>query len=170
MYTVDALLEFHERTHRSLKMLLAHCGQLSAEELNRELTGFGYPTVQIQLHHIIGAEKYWIGVLKGRIDVGDKESDCPTVELLETYRQQVFSASAEYLRTASKDELNTPRMMMTWGNKEKMTDTSTRLYPSTGAYLPTSRPNCGNVPAHGKTGPGWFGLSYNIIGCVASLG
>lgn len=119
MYTIEALLEFHERTHRSLKMLLAHCRQLSAEELNRELAGFGYPTVQIQLHHIIGAEKYWIGVLQGRIDVDDKESDCPTIDLLEIYRQQVFSASKEYLRTASKEELNTPRMMMTWGNKEK---------------------------------------------------
>ena len=69
MYTTAALVEFHERAHQSLKKLLEHCHQLSAEELNRELSGFGYPTVRLQLHHDIGAEKYWTGVLQGRIDV-----------------------------------------------------------------------------------------------------
>lgn len=103
-----------------MKKLLEHCRQLSAEELNREIVGFGYPTVRLQLHHEIAAEKYWIGVLQGRMDVDDNDSDYPTIESLDTYRQQVFSVTAEYLRAASVEELNTARSMKTWGNKERI--------------------------------------------------
>ncbi|XOV75412.1 MAG: hypothetical protein ACFHWZ_18795 [Phycisphaerales bacterium] len=55
MYTREALLDIHDRSHRSLSMLLDHCRGLDDEQLNRELDGFGYPTVRSQLHHIISA-------------------------------------------------------------------------------------------------------------------
>jgi len=120
MHTAEALLDLHERAHRNLTALLAHCRGLSGEEMNRALTGFGYPTVRLQLHHGIGAEKYWIGVLQGRIDAEDDDPDYPTVESLEAYRKQVFTATEAYLRASSVEELNTPRPMMTWGNKERV--------------------------------------------------
>lgn len=75
MHTPQALLDLHERAHGSLKKLLAHCRQFSAEELDRELTGFGYPSVRRQLHHAIGGEEYWIGVLEGRLQVDDNDLD-----------------------------------------------------------------------------------------------
>lgn len=99
---------------------MVHCRQFSAEELDRELVGFGYPSVRLQLHHEIGAEQYWIGVLQGRIEADDTSSDYPTVESLEAYRQQIFSATDDYLRAASTEELITARPMMTWGNKEQL--------------------------------------------------
>jgi len=120
MHTAEALLDFHERAHSSLQRLLAHCRQLSAEELDREVAGFGYPSVRLQLHHVLGGEEYWIGVLEGRILVDDNDSDYPTVESLEAYRRQVFAATEKYLRAASVEELNTARRMMTWGNKERL--------------------------------------------------
>lgn len=120
IYTAEALVELHERAHLSLKKLLEHCRQFSIEELNRELIGFGYPTVRLQLHHELDAEKYWIGVLQGRIDVDENDSDYPTIDSLEAYRQQVLSATAEYLRAASIEELNTARRMITWGNRERI--------------------------------------------------
>jgi len=120
MHTREGLLELHERAHWSLKTLLVHCGQLEPEELDRELTGFGYPSVRLQLHHLIGAEQYWIGVLQGRIEADDTSADYPTVDSLEEYRGQVFSATDDYLGAASAGELNTPRPMMTWGNKEQI--------------------------------------------------
>lgn len=120
MYIADALAEFHKRAHQNLQKLLAHCGQFSRNELNRELDGFGYPTIRLQLHHEIAAEKYWLGVLQGRMDVDDDDQDYPTIELLEKYRQVVFSATEEYLQTASEKELNMARAMITWGNKEKV--------------------------------------------------
>lgn len=146
MYMAEDLIEFHRRAHHSLEKLLAHCRQLSAEELNQELAGFGYPTVRLQLHHGIGAEKYWIGVLQGRIDVDDDDPDYPTIESLEKYRQIVFSATEKYLRTASENELNTPRPMMTWGNKEKvlipaqvLIRTQTHLYQHQGQIVAMCR-------------------------------
>ena len=120
MHTSEALLDFHERAHRNLMALLAHCRELSGEKLNHELPGFGYPTVRLQLHHGIGAEKYWIGVLQGRIEVDEDDPDYPTVASLEAYRAAVFAATEAYLRAASAEELNTARAMMTWGNREKV--------------------------------------------------
>jgi uncharacterized damage-inducible protein DinB len=120
MFTHEALQAIHERTHRSLQGLLEHCHPLGAEELNRRIDGFGYPTVRLQLHHVIGAEKYWIGVLQGRIDADEDDPEYPTIASLETYRDRVFSATEAYLRAATAEELNTTRPMMTWGNKERV--------------------------------------------------
>jgi uncharacterized damage-inducible protein DinB len=120
MHTSEALLDIHERAHRNLASLLAHCRQFSAEEIDRELPGFGYPTVRLQLHHEIGAEKYWIGVIEGRIDADDDAPDYPTIASLEVYRENVFATVEAYLRAATAEELNTARPMMTWRRKEQM--------------------------------------------------
>ena len=98
--------------------MIAHCQELGPEELSRELEGFGYPSVRLQLHHAIGAQKYWIGVLEGRMDVDENDSDYPTVDSLEAYRQEIFGLTGNYLRSASVEELNTPRTLVTWGDKE----------------------------------------------------
>ena len=93
---------------------------MATEPENRELEGFGYPTLRLQLHHEIGAEEYWIGVLQGRGEADDNSADYRTAASLEIYRQQVFAATDAYLRTASTDELNTARKMMTWGDREQV--------------------------------------------------
>lgn len=146
MYTAEALLDLHERAHRSLEKLIGHCRELSVEEFDRELPGFGYPSVRLQIHHQIGAEEYWIKVLQGRVEADDNEADYPTVESLEAYRQEVFSATEEYLGAASKDELNTARRMMTWGNKEQLLTpahvfirTLTHIYQHQGQILAMCR-------------------------------
>jgi uncharacterized damage-inducible protein DinB len=120
MHTSAALLDVHERAHRNLESLLVQCGALTSEEIDRELPGFGYPSVRLQLHHAIGAQKYWVGVLEGRIDADDDSPDYPSVDSLETYRRQVFAATEAYLRAASTEELNTARPMMTWGGRERV--------------------------------------------------
>ena len=120
MHTSVALLDLHERAHRNLTVLLGHCRGLSGAELNRELPGFGYPTVRLQLHHAIGAERYWIGVLQGRIEVDEDDPAYPTVASLGACRGAVFAATEAYLRTASIEELNIARAMMTWGNRERV--------------------------------------------------
>ncbi|MDP8207049.1 MAG: DinB family protein [Candidatus Electryonea clarkiae] len=120
MITKEFLIDFHQRVHRSFKLLLTHCHNLTIDELNQELDGFGYPTIRLQLHHMIGAEKYWIGVLQGRIDVDEDDHLYTTIESLESYRDDVFKATEEYLKSSSEDELETSRPMMTWGNKEKI--------------------------------------------------
>lgn len=140
---------------------MTHCSQLSTEELDRELPGFGYPTVRLQLHHMLEAETYWIGVLEGRIDVDDiNPDDYPTIDSLEVYRKEVFAATERNLRAASVDELNTARPMMTWGNKEQLLmpahvllRTQTHLYQHQGQILAMCR-------LLGKPGPA--GLDFPV--------
>ncbi len=117
MYSVKALLDLHERGQRGLQRLLSHSAQLSTEEFERELPGFGYPTVRQQLEHAIGAQEYWINVVAGRFTGDLKEPVCPTVAALEAYRRQVAGATEAYLRSATEEELNTPREMLTWPDK-----------------------------------------------------
>jgi len=120
MHTAAALLDIHARTHSNLTDLLVHCRGLDAEALNREIPGFGYPTVRLQLHHGLGGETYWIGVLEGRIDVDDDDPEYPTIASLEALREKVFAVTESYLTDATSDELNTPRSMKTWGGTDKV--------------------------------------------------
>ena len=120
MYTPTALLDLHTRSHRNLSDLLTHCGELTTEEIHREVPGFGYPTIQLQLHHVIGAQKYWMGVLQGRMDVDEDAPDYPTIESLEGFREQVYQAARLYLAASSEEELTTARTMITWGNNERV--------------------------------------------------
>ncbi|MEW6071231.1 MAG: DinB family protein [Planctomycetota bacterium] len=114
------MIEVHERVHRSLQELVEHCGDLGPGDLNRELPGFGYPTVRLQLHHVIGAEEYWVGVLQGRVEADENDAAYPTTAALEAYRRRVGTATAAYLGAVAAEELNTPRPMRTWGGRERV--------------------------------------------------
>lgn len=118
MYTSIMLRDLHQKAHLNLQVLLEHCLTLSGQELNREIPGFGYPTVRLQLHHEIGAEEYWVSVLKGDIIVDENDSDYPTVPSLQAYRKKVFEATEAYLNGTMENDLNTPRSVMTWRKKE----------------------------------------------------
>ncbi len=120
MNTNQALLDFHERTHRSISGLIAQCGELSSEQLHLEHKGFAYPTVAQQIQHAINAERYWIGVIQGRLDVEEDEADRVDSASLEALRRRVFAVTEEYLRSATDEELNTARAMVTWGGKEQV--------------------------------------------------
>jgi uncharacterized damage-inducible protein DinB len=120
MHTPAALLDLHERVHRNVRGLLAHCARLDAAELNRELPGFGYPTVRLQLHHMIGAEEYWVGVLVGVVDPDDDDSAFPDVPALEAWRGRVSAATRAYLRGAATETLNTARPHATWGGRTRV--------------------------------------------------
>lgn len=120
MHTSAALLDLHERSHRSLMALLAHCRGLSAEERHREHAGFGYATVHLQLHHLIGAQEYWIRVLAGRVEADDDPDRYATVDDLEAWRGRVDALTAGYLSGASPAELNTPREAETWGGRRRV--------------------------------------------------
>jgi uncharacterized damage-inducible protein DinB len=119
MFTVAALLDIHTRTHHSLHKLLDHCAGFSADELAREIAGFGYPTIRLQLHHVIGAEEYWVGVLRGLMLTDERPEDFASIEALRVYRERVAAKTAAWLRDASDSELNTRRRMITWGGHER---------------------------------------------------
>lgn len=161
MYNAAALLDLHERTHRSLRGLLAHCAQFSTGDLVRELSGFGYPNLLQQLEHAIGAEEYWIQVVRGLYHGGDpEEPGCTTIDSLEAYRRRVAEATDAYLHGASEAELNTPREMLTWPGKARtlvparvFLRTQTHVYQHQGQVLAMCR-------LLGKPGP--TGLDFPL--------
>jgi len=118
MYTPEALLDVHERCHRSLGKLLVHCAAFSLEDINRELAGFGYPTIRLQVHHVIGAEDYWMGVVRGNFSVDENDAAYPTIPSLETWRAHVAAETRAWLSAADANALNTARPMKTWGGRE----------------------------------------------------
>jgi uncharacterized damage-inducible protein DinB len=118
MYTAAALVDVHTRTHASFGKLIDHCGGFSDAELARELEGFGYASIRLQLHHVIGAEEYWVGVLRGLMLVDENPADFASIDALRAYRARVAGVTGEYLRAADEAELNTPRKMTTWSGNE----------------------------------------------------
>lgn len=114
MYTSEALLDVHERVHRSLGGLLDHCAGFSDDELRRELEGFGYPEIRLQLHHLIGAEGYWVGVLRGLMLTEEHEEDYASIDALRAFRERVAAATISYLHETTDDVLNTPQRVKTW--------------------------------------------------------
>jgi uncharacterized damage-inducible protein DinB len=115
----ELLIDFHKRTHQSLAKLLKRCEQFSEAEINREFEGFGIPSIRESLHHMLTAERYWIGVPQDRIDAEDDLNAFPTIASLEELRQKVSQAAEEFLQSSTNEELTTSRLMNTWGNKTK---------------------------------------------------
>ena len=146
MTTKDFLLKLHTRTHKSFEGLLKHCRKFSEEQINREMDGFGIPTIRLSLHHMIEAEKYWVGVIEGRIDVDENADEFPTIESLEKYRAQVFELTHNHIKNSTDEQLDTARKMMTWQNKEYdlapvhiITRTQTHIYQHQGQVLAICR-------------------------------
>ena len=120
MLDATALLDIHDRAHRSLAGLLAHVAGLDPADLDRELPGFGYPSIRQQLHHALGAERYWIGVLAGSFVIDDDGDAYPDAAALQRMRREVSEQTTGYLRRATATELNEARPLITWGGRERV--------------------------------------------------
>ena len=118
MHTAAALIDLHERTQRSFQGLLDHCAGMAAEELDRELEGFGYATIRLQLQHMISAEQYWVGVLRGEMLVEEDALDAASIEALQGFRRRVAEATRVYLTDVSDAQLNARCQRATWGGKQ----------------------------------------------------
>lgn len=116
MYTPAALLDMHERSQKSLIGLTAHCGSLTPAEIERQMLEFGLPphgepNVRLQLTHTIGAQRYWIGCLQGRIEAEDPVF--ANIAEIEAFRESVSAQVAGYLGGVCEAELDTPRALKT---------------------------------------------------------
>lgn len=114
MYTKEALLDIHERTHTALRRVIAHAIELAPGQANRELQGFGYGTVRRQLHHAIGAQKYWLSVLLDAVDADDDFDSYPDVASLEGARRAVDEDVRRFVDSTSIDDMNAPRPHENW--------------------------------------------------------
>lgn len=119
MYTAQALLDMHARGQRSLLGLIAHLRTLDVRLLAHEVAGFAFPTILVQLAHVVSAEAYWLDVLQGRLPTTDQEPPLEDVEALEALRAPIAASTAAYLGRTSDVELNRPRALILWGGVER---------------------------------------------------
>jgi uncharacterized damage-inducible protein DinB len=112
MHNSESLLDIHERAHESLRRLIALCGTLSADELQRPLPGFGFPTILRQLEHTIGAEVYWQTVVTRGYSEESTMPSLPDLAAMEAFREETAGVTRSYLEGASETELNTLRVMI----------------------------------------------------------
>lgn len=135
VWAAAALLDLHGRVHRMLAGLLEQCGGLTPEELDRELPGFGYPSIRLQLHHVLAAERYWTGVLRGELLVDEDEADFPTVPDLERLRRQVAEATRAWLAAQTPQALSRARDCLVWGGAVRsLVPAAALLRPMTHAH------------------------------------
>ncbi len=114
MYTTAGILDLHQRTHVSIQGVLDHLATLPEEALHREVEGFSYPTLALQVHHYLAAERYWFGVMRGEIRLDDDETEHTTVDALRALRAEIAERSAEQLGGYTDEELSAPRSMTQW--------------------------------------------------------
>lgn len=135
MYTAAGLLDIHQRTHRSLGSLLDACERLPSADLLRPLEGFSYPTIAAQLHHVLGAERYWFGVLRGELLTDDDAEAHPSVDALRALRVVVAEATTTYLRAQDDAALSAPCAVRKWtGEQVEVVPAHVLLRTQTHAY------------------------------------
>jgi uncharacterized damage-inducible protein DinB len=98
--------------------LLEHCAGFSDADQVREMEGFGYGTLRLQFDHVIGAERYWVGVLNGVVDVEEHESNRCSMEALRAFRERVTATTTGYLDGTTDEDLNRSRPLDTWNRKQ----------------------------------------------------
>ena len=59
---------------------------------------------------MIGAEAYWVGVLRGRMVTEEDPADRASIETLRRYRERVAAETVAWLRGASDDGVNWERV------------------------------------------------------------
>jgi uncharacterized damage-inducible protein DinB len=134
-WTTGALLDLHGRVHRMLAGLLEQCGELSPEELDREMSGFGYPSIRLQLHHVLAAERYWVGVLRGELLVDEDDANFPSAQDLERLRRTVAEGTRNWLAAQNPQALSTAVDCLVWGGAVRsLVPAAVLLRPMTHAH------------------------------------
>lgn len=119
-----SFLVFHARTHAGLTRYLGHCRALTDNQFTQELDGFGIPSLQQQFNHVIGAENYWITVIRVEYRhedyVPSSEREHPTIDSLVAWQEEVASRTRELIGRANDEWLTTPAPFMAWPGEERM--------------------------------------------------
>ena len=114
MDTRALLIDLHARAHRSLTLVLDHVATLPPAVLAQEVEGFGVSTILEQLHHVFGAERYWISVLMGRTDASEREEDRASLDAVRAFGVRTTATTRAYLERRTDDELERPVACVTW--------------------------------------------------------
>jgi uncharacterized damage-inducible protein DinB len=107
VFTVDGVRKLHSWTHASLSLLLDHLSSIPPAAYAKELSSFGFPTLQKQMIHVFNCEGLWIHTLQGLHYVDRNSAECPSVAEVRRLQQQVRRRTELYLSNLTDQQLNT---------------------------------------------------------------
>jgi uncharacterized damage-inducible protein DinB len=106
-FTKSAILELHAWMHDCLAATLTHAGTIPEHLLAAAVAGFGRPTLQHQIAHVLTTELAWVRALQWlpiqRID----PATLMTMEHARREQKRVAAATVAYLDQISEEQLNT---------------------------------------------------------------
>ena len=105
-FTLEGIQKFHGWAHASLNLLLDHVATIPQSEYQKEIPGFGFPSVRNQMIHIFNCEGFWIHTLQGLPYVDRNPSEFPTVVDARLLKQQVSRETLAYLSSLTNEQLN----------------------------------------------------------------
>jgi uncharacterized damage-inducible protein DinB len=106
MFTKDGIKDLHATTHERLDTLLHHVSTVPDHLLRVTLPGFGFPTVWLQLIHMLTCEEGWVHDLQDKPFPGWYEKDCPTMETLVAAKARIREATRHYIDGLGEAQLN----------------------------------------------------------------
>ena len=106
MFTLDGIRKFHSWTHQSLTLVLDHLSTISPSDYTKEVPGFGFPTLRLQVIHILNCERFWLHTLQ-RLPVQDRTpSDFPGIPEARLLQEEAARQTLAYLAGLTDRQLN----------------------------------------------------------------
>lgn len=109
VFTLDGIRTLHGWTHASLDLLLNHLSTLPAEDYEKVLPAFGFPTIREQVIHIFNCEGFWVHALEGLPYIDRNPAEYLAVADARLLQQEVGRKTHAYLSGLTDRELNTPK-------------------------------------------------------------
>ena len=106
MFTLDGIRKFHGWTHASLELVVDHLSTIPTEDYEKQLSGFGFPTLREQAVHIFNCEGFWVHTLRSLRFTDRTVAQCPAVADLRLLQKQVSEGTAGYLSDLTNEQLN----------------------------------------------------------------
>jgi uncharacterized damage-inducible protein DinB len=109
VFTLDGVRRLHGWTHASLNLVLDHLSTIPTSDYEKELPGFGFPTLRAQAIHIFNCEGFWIHTLQGLRYLDRKPEERPTVADAKLLRQEVMEGTVAWLSNLTEQQLNSDK-------------------------------------------------------------
>lgn len=106
MFTLAGIRTFHGWTHASLTLILDHLATMPEGTYEKELTGFGFPTLRAQIVHIFQCESFWVHTLRAVPFNNQDSSNWPSVSDARTLQRDVSADTLAYLSGLTEEQLN----------------------------------------------------------------
>jgi uncharacterized damage-inducible protein DinB len=110
MFTLAGIRKLHTWTHASFTIVLNHLASIPQSDYEREVPGFGFPTLRAQVLHILNCEGLWIHTLQAaRSTPGfrdEVQADWPTIPDARALQGRVTANTLAYFSRITDDALN----------------------------------------------------------------